>query len=387
VAVVDHFDWSNRRIYMAAADFHPLDLYHEYREERRTNEAARPYSSLLRYDGMVPKGGGKYTPRYMVMLGGAKIVPVDGEVEPVTTITGEIITDDQTEFIDVTPLNVRPLVRYQPPEAEVIEVATSGNEYTLDEIGVSVRSEIDLNSTRLAAIEQAIEDIQIGGAATPEQIAEAVRTEMDANSLDLNAIQDAIAGLPAAPSAADIRGEIDTNSTRFTALDQAVAAIDPPTAVEIRQEMDANSADLNTIQQAIAGLPTPPTAAAIRQEMDTNSAKLTDIHNDIAAIPAAPTPTAIRQEIDLHSSQLTAIRSDIANVPNATADGVMNKTVETGLTFLQWLRLAASALFGEGEVPTGDDGAFVFKSYPGSKNRLIGTLVDKARAFTTRDAS
>jgi hypothetical protein len=128
MAVIDHIDWINRRIYLAAATLHPIEIYQEYRTERRTNEVARPYNGLVRYEGYVAKGGGRFTPRYMVMLNGAKIVPVDGATEPITTITGEIITDDQTEFIDVSPLTVYPLVKYQPPEAEVIEVITSGGD-------------------------------------------------------------------------------------------------------------------------------------------------------------------------------------------------------------------------------------------------------------------
>ncbi len=140
MAVVDHFDWVNRRIYMAAASWHPIEVYQEYRDERRTNEAARPYDNLVRYEGYVAKGGGKFTPRYMVMLDGAKIVPVDGGTAPVTTITGEIITDDQSEFIDVAPLTVRPLVKYQPPEAEVIEVITSGGDPTAIATAVMTRA-------------------------------------------------------------------------------------------------------------------------------------------------------------------------------------------------------------------------------------------------------
>ena len=130
MSVVASFDYINRRIYIAAATWHPIDVYREARIDRATNEMHRCCPPMVRYDGNVAKGGGKFTPRYMTMLQGAKIVPVDGSIEPVTTITGEIITDDQTEFIDVVGLSVNPLVKYQPPEAEVIEVVTSGGDPT-----------------------------------------------------------------------------------------------------------------------------------------------------------------------------------------------------------------------------------------------------------------
>lgn len=136
--VVASWDWPNRRIYMAVPEWHPIDLYREHREERRLNENARKHLPMMRMDGNVAKGGGKATPRYVVMLEGAKIVPVDGTTEPRTTITGEIITDDQTDFVDISPLTVKPFVQYQPPEAEIIQVTTSGNEYSLPQISDAV---------------------------------------------------------------------------------------------------------------------------------------------------------------------------------------------------------------------------------------------------------
>lgn len=118
--VVASWDFENRRIYMDSANWHPIDLYREYREIRRVNEETRKYDGLMRMEGNIPKGGGRFTERYLVMLEGAKIVPVDGAVEPVTRITGEVITDDETEFVDVAPLNIKPFVQYQPPAAEII---------------------------------------------------------------------------------------------------------------------------------------------------------------------------------------------------------------------------------------------------------------------------
>lgn len=150
--VVSSFDWANRRIYMAVAEWHPIDVYREHREARRLDEAARKFDPLISYSGNIAKGGGRFTPRFATMLSGAKIVPVDGATAPVTTITGEVITDDASEFIDASSLAVKPMVKYQPPEAEIIQVSTSGNEYTLEEIGQSmcqqsVESDFSLRDT------------------------------------------------------------------------------------------------------------------------------------------------------------------------------------------------------------------------------------------------
>lgn len=118
--VVASFDWPNRRIYMAAASWHPVDVYREMRADRRANEDSRKYDPMVAYFGYVAKGGGKFTSRYMLLLAGAKIVPVDGGVSPITTITGEILTDDQTAIIDTSPLTVWPQIDYQPPDTEII---------------------------------------------------------------------------------------------------------------------------------------------------------------------------------------------------------------------------------------------------------------------------
>ena len=111
---------------MAVAVWSPLEVYQEMRDDRQATEASRKYDPLMKMDGYIPKGGGRFTPRYATMLDGAKIVPVDGGTAPITTITGEIITDDQTAFIDTSPLTVWPQIDYQPPEAEIIEVQTGG---------------------------------------------------------------------------------------------------------------------------------------------------------------------------------------------------------------------------------------------------------------------
>lgn len=142
--VVASFDWPNRRIYMAEATWHPLDVYREMRADRRLNEYGRQFDPLVKYDGNVPKGGGKFTPRYMTMLQGAKIVPVDGGTEPITDVQGEIITDDQTPFIDVSSLTTKPQVNYAPAEAEIIEVMTGSgiNAQDIVDIAEAVRARL-----------------------------------------------------------------------------------------------------------------------------------------------------------------------------------------------------------------------------------------------------
>ena len=123
--VVQSWDGANRRIYLATTDFAPIDLYREYRIRRRTDEAFRTWDPLLEMTGAVSKGAGRFTPRLMTLLDGAKIVPMD--VSHTLTLTGEIITDDadlDPAIIDTSSLAAASKVQinYQPAEAEIIQI-------------------------------------------------------------------------------------------------------------------------------------------------------------------------------------------------------------------------------------------------------------------------
>ena len=98
-------------------------------------------------DGEIPKGGVRFTPRYMTMLNGAKIVPLDGGIAPITEILGEIITDDQSPFIDTSPLATYPQIDYAPAEAEIIEVLTGSAVTPQDVIDIAEQVKQTLLST------------------------------------------------------------------------------------------------------------------------------------------------------------------------------------------------------------------------------------------------
>jgi hypothetical protein len=126
--VILSIDGEARLIYLdpAAAvngvlSFHPIDdIYIEYRNRRRVEPDIRQYSPLLEAAGMVPKGGGKFTPRYILLLNGTKIVIPDQLTGVV--VTGEVLTDDQTNPFDTSLVTGPVLIQYQPSEAEVIQV-------------------------------------------------------------------------------------------------------------------------------------------------------------------------------------------------------------------------------------------------------------------------
>ena len=127
---VAHIDPANRDIYLSVdtvgASIHPIDIYKEVRTLRRVTEALRQYMPFLAAKGNDPKGGGKATERYVILLNGARIIPYD--VSHTLTVVGIIITDDGQEGIacfDRTPLSgtTRVDINYTPPQVEVITVS------------------------------------------------------------------------------------------------------------------------------------------------------------------------------------------------------------------------------------------------------------------------
>lgn len=128
--IIDTIDGASRLIYLDAAavsggalSFHTVeDIYKEYRVMRRTNENVRKFAPLLRADGNVAKGGGRFTPRYITLLDGAKIVVPDGI--GTVNVAGEVLTDDQSVPFDTSLATGPVIINYAPPEAEVIQVAT-----------------------------------------------------------------------------------------------------------------------------------------------------------------------------------------------------------------------------------------------------------------------
>lgn len=142
--LISHIDGEERLVYLDAGaaiggviTFHPVDdLFREYRTLRRTNEGIRRFLSFMDAVGNAPKGGGKFTPRYLLLLGGTKLV-IPNSVSEVN-IAGELLTDDQTSPFDTTLVTGPVVLNYTPPTAEVIAVSASGNEYSLLQIADAV---------------------------------------------------------------------------------------------------------------------------------------------------------------------------------------------------------------------------------------------------------
>lgn len=139
MALVDHVDGVNRDIYLSSdtvgASINPIDIYKEVRTLRRTDESLRVWLPFMAAKGNDPKGGGKYTERYVILLNGTRLIPYN--VSHTLIVVGTVITDDGQEGIacfDRAPLSstTRVDINYVPPQVEVITVS-SGSGLSSDE--------------------------------------------------------------------------------------------------------------------------------------------------------------------------------------------------------------------------------------------------------------
>ena len=134
--MIDHIDPINRLIYLDDStpdtEIHPIDIYREVRQLRRTDESLRPYDMFMTYKGAEKKNpdGSKRTERYGVLLKGTLIVPYDTSHH--LTITGTLITDDGQEgqycfqranLSDGVVVDID----YAPKQVEVITVSIGGS--------------------------------------------------------------------------------------------------------------------------------------------------------------------------------------------------------------------------------------------------------------------
>jgi len=135
VPIINSIDGNLRRIYLnqGVSDFYPIeDIYHEYRNRRRLDtDEIRKYSPLLKAEGNVPKGAGAFTPRYVVLLEGTKIVPFDESLQ--LNQLGDMITDDpdvDATLYDISGLTTAKPIFIKPSEAETIQLNSSSIEFS-----------------------------------------------------------------------------------------------------------------------------------------------------------------------------------------------------------------------------------------------------------------
>lgn len=141
--VISSIDGAARRIYLAqgVSDFYPIeDIYHEYRRRRALDTGGlRKWEPLLKAEGNVPKGGGAFTPRYVVLLQGTKIVPYDESLQ--LNQLGDMITDDpdtDPTLYDISQLTTAKPIFIKPSESEIIQLNSKSIEFSSFNGGVTI---------------------------------------------------------------------------------------------------------------------------------------------------------------------------------------------------------------------------------------------------------
>lgn len=133
--VVSSVDYAARRIYLSAAtvdaNLDTMDVYREVRALRRTTESHRKYRPMVEAGGNIVKIiGTSYTPAYVRLLYGCRIVPYN--VSHKIRLVRDTFTDDGLagrDCFDRTPLSVSVDVDIDVdfPEIEIREVTISGS--------------------------------------------------------------------------------------------------------------------------------------------------------------------------------------------------------------------------------------------------------------------
>lgn len=138
--VIDRIDGVNRRIYLhsdtVSAGLTSFEsFYREYRTMRETVPELQYFAPFLTAEGNVPLGRGKFTPRYIKLLQGCRIVPYN--TTHTLLVTFQVITDDEKngiECFDRLPLSLtsRVDIDYDYKGFETVQVAT-GSAMTTEE--------------------------------------------------------------------------------------------------------------------------------------------------------------------------------------------------------------------------------------------------------------
>jgi hypothetical protein len=189
IPVVGSWNGNTRRINLrqGVTTFHWIDdIYAEYRNWRRTDEESRKWLPFMRAAGNEPKGGGKFTPRYVTLLDNARLVPYDENI--LIVATGEAITDNAD--IDPDPFDTstrtQPLKLYiTPPASELVKAVdelaaiehmqfseqvvintVSGISGTLSPLGTQRYSVNNLADAKLIAMSRGFNTLRVKGSLT-----------------------------------------------------------------------------------------------------------------------------------------------------------------------------------------------------------------------------
>lgn len=183
MALVDSVDYPNKRIYLGAdsvgINLDTLDVYREVRAMRRTNVADRRYYRIIEAGGNIQKTATTFTPAYVQLLQGARLVPFD--VSQNLCICRETFTDDGFQGKDVfdrTTLspttNVNIDVDVKEVEIRLVETGVSG----LTAAESADLALIDTVNTLLETVKDLIEADEVHTGTTVKKLLKGTATEL-----------------------------------------------------------------------------------------------------------------------------------------------------------------------------------------------------------------
>ena len=146
--LVSSVDYANKRIYLSAetvgAEIDLIDVYKEVRALRRTNETHRKFKPMLVSGGNLQKTATTFTPKYVQLLYGCRIVPYDTSHNLI--LIREAFTDDGLvghEVFDRTALSPTTAVDIDVNVQEVeIRLVSTGGSAVLPEDITAIRDAI-----------------------------------------------------------------------------------------------------------------------------------------------------------------------------------------------------------------------------------------------------
>lgn len=129
MALIESIYYPNRRVYLTdeniGINIQPIDWYKEIRTRRRLNlDNGKKFYPLINAFGNQSIGGSKFTPRFVNLATGVRIVPFDATSK--LDIRGGLISIDDglegADLFDRSDLVSSVNVDYQPPQVEIIQV-------------------------------------------------------------------------------------------------------------------------------------------------------------------------------------------------------------------------------------------------------------------------
>jgi hypothetical protein len=197
-------------------------------------------AACLSAEGRIPKGGGKFTPRYGLLKPGWRIVPYNG-VSHVLAINVEVLSPDLgglsgRDVFDRTPLppSIEVQIDHNWDQVEVIEVNTGAVSVDYGLIATSVHSELSgdlgildgkLNTIVTATtstIPTAISSLHNFNPAT-DVVARVALVDVTTLNSDMRGTDGANTTVP--PTVTEIVTGMDSTSTQLTALVNASGSI------------------------------------------------------------------------------------------------------------------------------------------------------------------